>query len=99
MTENKNLVNKNSSLCKFFGSSVTLADVEKLKSILNNPIFTAKIKESLDYYKPRDPAKDITDTSTLYGKPVGPFIKEILSNFSIEYVRYINLEPILREHD
>jgi hypothetical protein len=95
MNDIKNLVNNNSSLCKFFGNPTTLADFELLTAVLKNPIFTAKLKESLDYYKPRDPSKDINDGTTLNGRPIVPLIREMLSNISNEYVNYIKLESIL----
>jgi hypothetical protein len=91
---NENFELDNQILCEFFHNPYNLERPEILNKLLNNTIFTAKMKESLDYYKPRDPNNDITQNSLFLQKPIGSNLKDILFEFSIEYVKYINLERI-----
>jgi hypothetical protein len=94
--EIENLVKHNGKLLEFFNTPSRIANTELLNLVIASPTFTSKLKDSLDYYKPRDPTKAISDSFLFYKKPIQPCIRDILFEFSNEYVHLFKIESLLR---
>lgn len=85
--EIENLVKYNYRLSELLNTPKFFNNRELISLLVKEPIFNQKIKESLDYYKPRDPTKEISDSTQFRKAPIQRCIKDILLEFSNQYVK------------
>jgi hypothetical protein len=84
--EIEKLVKHNYKLLHFFQVLDKYVSIDFFKNLLSNSKFNEKIKESLDYYKPRNPEADLKQNTLFLKTPISNILRELLHEISIDLV-------------
>ena len=79
-------IQNNNQLLKLLRNLIENEDIEFLKALNSNNTFIHKIKESLDYYKPRKDDEDIKPETLFRSKNINTMTRELLHEISTHLV-------------